>query len=222
MKWKIIIILLFLLTSFSAAQRAERPLFYTEIEFFENGTTPRIHEFEYRESVATPHFPSEEGDYEIKIIDEENEEIFEEVLQINFRIWDVPDGPHYRESVIREFWIPYDIESKEIKLIQNGEVSDTVKIPDILCETDGECTDYCDYHDAPVIDCTCGDGVCHDWESVDTCPEDCITVPEEEEDVEEEPERDLTEVVSDQAIIIILVGFIVATVFYTMKKVEKR
>ncbi len=184
----VVVLLLLAVASFVAAADDEDPL-QTTYEIFvvdfvlysagggewnevdvQEGTTLSLSEYA-ADGVPITH--------QIVITDREGEELWSQDLGISFEVHPY-GGEHYERDEREFYWrIPYFQDAKTITVYESVQEDDVgrevvfaIDLEDELCGYDRACPGFCDGKQID-LDCTCGDGTCHDHETEENCPDDC-------------------------------------------------
>lgn len=166
-KLSLAIILVLGLTGLANGQVVDTQKFLAEATFYENGSTPELENLSIVSTdTATSYYQTSEG-YKIALLNEK-EVLWEENISIGFR------GPYFvPKSKSIALYMPYYEKADRIQIKKGRKVVLNYSIVNNLCSLNGKCTDYCSRNNAKVLSCTCGDGVCQDFESQELCSEDC-------------------------------------------------
>lgn len=181
---KLLIILTISILFFTALPgvEASEQKFKAEITFYQN-ESPEINSVEIVDTERVTIFREGE-EHEVSLRTGDGETIFESSLAIMFehiahRGVNETTGEVMMEristsNVTEEVFITVDNQASVLE-VEDGNGVSNVSLTEVLCSLSGSCTEYCDHHDAEVVACTCGDGVCQPHENVELCPEDCET-----------------------------------------------
>lgn len=171
---KKLIFLIFFVLLLSISVTAE-DRFKIETTFYENGSVEINEATQIQASRVTSLYELERN-YTLEAVNNQDEVEFRKSIPVSFEtpIRFEDGGVHdHREAVSRSIFLRYNQNITNFIIYLEDERKASVDLKEELCSLTGPCTDYCDYHDAEVIACTCGDGVCHEHENAEFCPEDC-------------------------------------------------
>lgn len=161
----LIALVVFLLIPVSAADK----VFNIKMTMHKNDTAS-IDDIEIYDAEKSS-YQEEEGDYKFFIQDSNGETIWRENRSMTWFIMSNPPKPV--DKIPLTVNAPYSKESEIFGVRKKGEVIKQVNLTSNLCsEFDDSCKPFCDGKGVDP-DCTCGDGVCQDFEGQQICPSDC-------------------------------------------------
>jgi len=130
-------------------------VFVYEIAVHKNDTVD-LKDFELIEGKVNT-YPSNPGEYTLKIISSENKEVFTTAIPIQFSLHVDEigeDGKMHQENVeldyvTRFMRLPYSISAEKIELYHGDMLINSLRIGEKLCISDGTCIDYCKSRNDP-------------------------------------------------------------------------
>ncbi len=187
--------MILLLSPTTTAFNPERGLFTLDLTLYSGDVDGDVHNVSISEGKETDFARFERNDptHRIVMTAQNGTELFSQDVYVGFNTqpWGI------EESTVTEqqfYWrLPYHRNAQIITIYgfpqriggQNGsdtgtgdvgqEIAVSIDLEDRFChvERDGVCRQYCDGKQLDA-DCSCGDSTCQDYESVDTCPGDCM------------------------------------------------
>jgi hypothetical protein len=142
-----------------------------DIEFtLHRNETADLKEFAISDDEADNYYGAE-GQYTLQLIDEDQKVLWEQKRKINLVIYSNP--PELIDKKVINSNIPFEKNATRFQLTRNGEVILNKNVVQKICTVSSQCTDYCSFHDASVVACTCGDNTCQSYENAEVCPQDC-------------------------------------------------